>query len=429
VRILIVGATGFIGSAAAARLSAQGHQIVAVSRSKQHIGLISATIVKEDVAQATDPADWFPHLAGVDAVVNCAGTLQDGRRNSTAGVHVGGPVALFKACEMTGIRRVVHLSAVGVDRATPTAFSRTKLAGDQALMALDLDWVILRPSVVVGRGAYGGSALLRGLAALPIMPLIPAAGALQLVHLDDLVAAIEFFLQPNAPSHIAIDVVGPRRFAFADAVRLFRRWLRWPEAPAVRPPSWAINAAYPLGDLVALLGWSPPVRSTARSEIMRGAVGDAARLPELAGLKLTDIEATMAAEPASVQERWFARLYLLKSLVFAVFSLFWIATGLISLGPGWEIGMSLMREGGASETVGAFAVVAGALADIAIGLAIAYRPTARYGLYAALLISLSYAAIGTWLVPRLWFDPLGPMLKIWPIMALNLMALAIYEDR
>ena len=291
-RILIVGATGFIGSAAAARLSAQGHQIVAVSRSKQPLGLMPATILKEDVAQATDPADWLPHLAGVDAVVNCAGTLQDGPRNSTAGVHVRGPVALFKACEITGIRRVVHLSAVGVDRATPTAFSRTKLAGDQALMALDLDWVILRPSVVVGRGAYGGSALLRGLAALPIMPLIPAAGALQLVHSDDLVAAIEFFLQPNAPSHIAMDGVGPRLFAFADAVRLFRRWLRWPEAPAVRLPSWAANAAYPLGDLVALLGWRPPVRSTARSEIMRGAVGDPARLPEVAGLKLTDIEAT-----------------------------------------------------------------------------------------------------------------------------------------
>jgi MFS superfamily sulfate permease-like transporter len=137
----------------------------------------------------------------------------------------------------------------------------------------------------------------------------------------------------------------------------------------------------------------------------------------------------MAAEPASVQERWFARLYLLKPLVFGVFSLFWILTGLISLGPGWKIGMALMREGGAGETLGALAVVTGALADITIGSAIAYRPTARYGLYAALIISLSYAAIGTWLVPRLWSDPLGPMLKIWPIMALNLVALAIYEDR
>ena len=85
-RILIVGATGFIGSAAAARLSAQGHQIVAVSRGRQHLGLIPASIVNRDVAQATDPAGWLPHLAGVDAVVNCAGTLQDGPGNSTAGI-------------------------------------------------------------------------------------------------------------------------------------------------------------------------------------------------------------------------------------------------------------------------------------------------------------------------------------------------------
>jgi uncharacterized protein YbjT (DUF2867 family) len=199
VRIVIVGATGFIGSAAAARLSAQGHQVIAVARRKQPLGLIPATIVNLDVAQATDPADWIPHLAGVDAVLNCAGTLQDGPGNSTKGVHVEGPLALFKACEMTGIRRIVHLSAVGVDRATPTAFSRTKLAGDQALMALDLDWVILRPSVVVGRGAYGGSALLRGLAALPIMPLIPAGRGLAASAFGRLGRGNRIFLAAQCP--------------------------------------------------------------------------------------------------------------------------------------------------------------------------------------------------------------------------------------
>jgi hypothetical protein len=78
-------------------------------------------------------------------------------------------------------------------------------------------------------------------------------------------------------------------------------------------------------------------------------VGDPTRLPQLTGLEPKDIEAKMAAEPASVQERWFAQLYLLKPLVFGVFSLFWILTGLISLGPGWKIGMALMREGGAGE--------------------------------------------------------------------------------
>jgi hypothetical protein len=74
-------------------------------------------------------------------------------------------------------------------------------------------------------------------------------------------------------------------------------------------------------------------------------------------------------------------------------------------------------------------LVAGALADIAIGFAILYRPLSHYGLWAALIISLVYVVVGTALVPRLWADPLGPMLKIWPVLVLNIVALAIREDR
>ena len=88
-----------------------------------------------------------------------------------------------------------------------------------------------------------------------------------------------------------------------------------------------------------------------------------------------------------------------------------------------------MREGGVEDPVASLAVISGASADILIGLAILYRPTSRYGLYAALAISITYAIIGTILVPRLWSDPLGPMLKIWPVMVLNFVALAIREDR
>lgn len=66
---------------------------------------------------------------------------------------------------------------------------------------------------------------------------------------------------------------------------------------------------------------------------------------------------------------------------------------------------------------------------LAIGIAIAYRPTSRLGLYAAIGISLIYAVIGTLLVPPLWADPLGAMLKIWPIIVMHFVALAILDDR
>jgi uncharacterized protein YbjT (DUF2867 family) len=426
--ILVVGASGLIGAAVTARLVGRGDSVLAVSRRSMDAGAAKLKWKRLDIAEATEAESWLPLLDGIDAVVNCAGILQDSPSDSTTGVHVAGVGALYAACEQAGVRRVVHFSAVGVDRATPTAFSRTKLAGDTALMARDLDWVILRPSVVIGRAAYGASALIRGLAALPLLPLMPGTGPLQVVHLDDVVDVVVRLLDPAAPSRGIYDIVGPVPWTFADLVDLFRRRLGRPPAHRLPIPAAVATLLYRLGDIISLLGWRPPVRSTAAREIARGAVGDSTALAAL-GFHPRDIEQVLAAEPAGVQERWFAGLYIVKPVLFAVLSLFWLGTGLISLGPGWQQGMDLMREGGIGETPGALTVIAGSLADIAIGVAIAWRPTSRYGLLAAVAISLAYMVIGTILVPRLWSEPLGPMLKIWPIIVAHLAALAILEDR
>jgi uncharacterized protein YbjT (DUF2867 family) len=429
-RVLVTGATGLIGSAVLGRLRAEGHEAVAVVRSSGPAAdrLAAKRLVSIDIVRATRVEDWLPHLAKIDAVVNCAGVLQDSVRDSTAGVHAKGVSALFEACERAGVRRVVHLSAIGVDRGSLTDFSRSKLAGDEALMARDLDWVILRPSVVVGRPAYGGSALFRGLATLPILPLAEETGPLQIVQLDDLIRSITFFLSPEAPARQVLEVAGPERLSFGAVVAAYRRWLGWPVAGRMTLPRWMSRAMYRLGDLAGWLGWRPPLRSTARREIVRGAIGDPSAWTALTGIKPRPLGAALAAEPASVQERWFAQLYLLKPVVFGVLALFWIMTGLISLGPGWESGIRLMEEGGAGRLSGP-SVVAGAIADILIGVGIALRRTARTALYAALALAIFYVIAGTAILPRLWAEPLGPMMKIWPILALNLVALAILEER
>jgi uncharacterized protein YbjT (DUF2867 family) len=428
VRILVIGATGFIGSAVCARLAAGGHDIVAVSRSPSPVGLLRITPVAFDVAKALRSEDWLPLLDGVEAVVNCAGSLQGGFEDSMKAVHATGVAALFAACETKRIRRVIHISAVGIESGR-SEFSTTKREGEAALIARDLDWVILRPSVVIGRPAYGGSALLRGLAALPVLPSLPEAGELQLVHLDDVVETVAICIGQNGPKRKILDLVGPRRYGFNEAIALLRRWMRFRPAASVTLPRWVFSLAAKLGDVAGYLGWRPPVRTNAMLEISRGAVGSAAAWTEATGITPRDLETALAHEPASVQERWFAQLYLLKGLIFSVFGLFWIATGLISFGPGWHHGMGLLREGGLAESFAAITLIAGALADVLIGAAILWRPTTRYGLYAALAISVTYAIIGTFLVPRLWIDPLGPMLKIWPVLMLNLVALAVLDDR
>jgi uncharacterized protein YbjT (DUF2867 family) len=424
-KIAIIGGTGLIGSAVASHLSSHGHSVVPMSRKAASPSTHGVSV---DISKATSPAYWLPHLDGIEAVVNCAGVLQDGPADSTSMVHHQGIASLFAACEQLQIRRVIHFSAIGVDRETPSAFSRSKLAGDQVLMERDLDWVILRPSVVIGRSAFGASALMRGLAALPLLPIMPNTGQLQVVLLEDVVRTVDYFLKPGAPSCEIVELVGPDRLSFPEVIARFREWYLWQPAREIHLPPFLTTAAYKLGDMISLLGWRPPVRSTAQLEVARGAVGNIEHMKRL-DLRPKSLSDFFEGEPASVQERWFARIYLLKPLAFAVLSLFWVATAIVSLGPGWGYGIGLMNEGGVEGTVAAVTVIAGALADLAIGLAIAYRPTSRYGLYAAIIISFAYAIMGTILVPRLWADPLGPMLKIWPIIVMHFAALAILEDR
>lgn len=428
-RILVIGGNGLLGSSIIGRLLSEGYEVVAVGR--RPVGVAHARIRyhRLDLANTRTPADWQPYLTGIQAVVNCTGVLQDSGSDSTSVVHHEAPSALFRACAAAGIRRVIHFSALGVERHALTKFSTTKRAGDEALMQLDLDWVVLRPSVVIGRRAYGATALMRGLAALPLMPSMPDTAEIQPVYLADVVDTVMYFMKEGVTTRRAIELVGPRRMTFDQAVAMVREWLGWRPARRVKVPAIVANVVYRLGDAAAWFGWRPPVRSNARLEMTRGATGTSDGLTEATGIVPRDIATALLAEPASVQERWFSRLYLLKPAIFTVFPAFWIATGLISLGPGRERGIELVMEGGTSYTVALLATLSGGLADIVIGLLIAFRKSARLGLYAAFAISVAYAIIGTILVPRLWIDPLGPMLKIAPVMVFNLVALAVLEDR
>lgn len=97
-RVLVLGATGFIGSAVAARLRAAGHRVLAAARPGSSMAALQGQDwLRIDIARADRPEDWRPHLDGVDAVLNCAGVFQDSPRDSTAGVHA--------ACTRRGRRR------------------------------------------------------------------------------------------------------------------------------------------------------------------------------------------------------------------------------------------------------------------------------------------------------------------------------------
>jgi hypothetical protein len=93
-------------------------------------------------------------------------------------------------------------------------------------------------------------------------------------------------------------------------------------------PAWAAHFLYLSGDFARALGWRTPVTSTARREMARGAIGDPARWRDVTGIAPRELDEMLGREPASVQERWFARLYILKPLVFGVFGISGLRPGL-----------------------------------------------------------------------------------------------------
>jgi len=424
-RVLVTGASGFIGRHLVIALRRAGCDVIAAVRSENKTArTLGAPIARFDLGTIT-PAALAERLAGVDCVVNLAGVFADGAGQTTR-VNDHGAEVLFRACEQAGTARVIHFSALGAqDQRTP--FARTKLAGERALMATDLDWTILRPSIVLGRSASGSGGLIRGLAAQPWLAF-EDAGPIDAVRLDDVVDTVVRLVAADTPGRRVLELAGPERLSFPDIVARYRAWLGWPKARVVRAPGWLMGLAYLLGDVAGALGWRSAMRSSARAELARGATGDSALWTATTGLKPRSLDAALADDPASIEDRRFAQFYFLKPLILAITAAFWLGTGVISLTIGYDIGVALLREGGMGRLSGP-SVVAGGWVDILIGLGVLCRPTARFALLGAILISVFYAVAGTLLLPRLWEDPIGPMLKIWPLLVLNVVALFMVRDR
>ena len=137
----------------------------------------------------------------------------------------------------------------------------------------------------------------------------------------------------------------------------------------------------------------------------------------------------LQARPATVQEKWFARLYLLKALVIATLVVFWCASALIVLIFSFAAATAILTAHGFAPGQAKFMTAAGSIMDFCVGLAIAFRRTSRRGLLAGIVVSLFYMVGAAILTPELWLEPLGALVKTGPAIVLMLVALAISEDR
>lgn len=224
-RVVIIGGSGFIGSAIANRLCEAGVKVLIPTRRRSRAGhvllLPNAEVIETDVH---DPAALARLLEGADAVVNTVGVLHS-RTGSPFGpdfarAHVQLPQKIVTACRAAGVPQLVHISALGADAEGPSEYQRSKAAGEHAIRAAgpDIAWTILRPSVVFGRGDSFLN-LFAGLARLfPVLPLTGANCRFQPVYVEDVADTVWQSLTRPEASGQTFDLAGPTVYTLRQLV-------------------------------------------------------------------------------------------------------------------------------------------------------------------------------------------------------------------
>lgn len=221
-KVLILGGSGFVGRALCETLAARrpGWRLRVPTRHPAHTRAL-ATLPGVEVLNAPtlDAATLDRLVAGCDAVVHLIAILQ-GSEAAFESVHVGLPQRVAAACQRQGVRRLVHVSALGADVAGPSRYLRSKGRGEAVLQAAGLDLTVLRPSVIFGAGDRFLNLFARLQALAPVVPLAGAGARFQPVWVQDVAQALLRCLERPETAGQVIECAGPQVLTLAELVRL-----------------------------------------------------------------------------------------------------------------------------------------------------------------------------------------------------------------
>lgn len=427
-RILLTGANGFIGGQLLAGLSQRGHTVVAAVRdprrpARKRPGIEAIAV---DFNRDLSPDVWRSRLAGIDAVVNCAGVLHGSRGQDMAAIHATAPIALFDACVQAGVARVVQISAISAD--ADTDYARTKKRADDHLLGLPLRGTVLRPSLVYGEGSYGGTSTLRGLAGLPVTPLIGDNAAFRPLHVDDLVETVARVLEGDDRfAGRVLEPVGPERLTTGEIVARYRRWLGLPLARPLSVPLSLLRMTAGLADLAG----GGPMGSAGLRQVL---AGNAGREPDgvfadAIGFTPETMDAHLARRPAETQDLWHARLYFLRPLLRLALAGMWLGSAAVG------VLAAPHQYAGVARAIASLGIDARPIAlifsviDLLIGMALLARWRPRWLGVLQLAIVAGYTIGLSLLAPALWLDPFGALLKNLPVLAAIAVWMVLEEER
>ena len=425
-RIMLLGAGGFIGRHIVAELLAAGHEVIAIVRKPGNLAAAfpQVRLLPLDLAMATDEQAWRPHLQGTECIINAAGILRGAQMDA---IHVEMPKALYGAARQAGVKHALLISAISARQDVTTDYSRSKLAGEEVLRSSGLGWTILRPSLVYGDGSYGGTSLLRGMAALPFIVPLPGKGEFPFtpIHVQDLARSAALICGIDAHHGQTLEPVGPKTLSLRELLARYRAWLGFGRAQFLSVPMPLMRLMGRLGDVTG----AGPIATNSLVQMVAGNAGDSAAYAKSIGFAPRSLEEAMLARPAQVQDRWHARLYFLAPAIKAMLVFLWLASALLGLSHGSDAALRVVAGFGLPDGWADPLRIGSSFMDLAVAALVLLDKGARWSTFVQLSVVLGYTVVIGIASPDLWLDPFGPLLKNLPILLLIAVHGAIGDRR
>ncbi len=286
--IAVTGATGFVGRHVAALLTRRGHRVRALARHPEAARRACGPATELVVGDLTQPAALATLVRDADAVVHLVGIIVEGGAATFRAVHVMGTERLLAATREGGVRRFVHMSAIGA-RDTPdaTPYHRTKGQAEELVRASGVSAAIFRPSIVSGPGNVPIRMLARLHRWSPVVPVFgDARFAMQPVWIEDVALAFARAAE-DATVMGAFELGGPAVLSYEQFVRAIGRAAGHPR-PLVHLPLALARAVARVGDL---LGRRAPLTSDQLQMLVEGSATPANALRPVFGIEPLPFEA------------------------------------------------------------------------------------------------------------------------------------------
>lgn len=228
-KICLLGGGGFVGHHLASLLAEHGHTITIPSRRREQVKALlvlpGVEVVETDIH---DPTRLAALVADHDAVINLVGILH-GDHKAFIHAHVKLPHKAMAACRATGVKRYLHMSALGADPASQSFYQHSKGEGERLVLesarSHDLNVTVFRPSVIFGPGDSFLNLFADLLRLAPIVPLANARARFQPVHVIDVARAFADSLDDPATFGQAYNLCGPKAYTLEELVGLVARTL------------------------------------------------------------------------------------------------------------------------------------------------------------------------------------------------------------